>query len=346
MKLDSQLRWKTNIKQWGSELGFVSMGFTTAKPVNGLIPMLQARIDQGMGTPFEELEILRRIDPRAVWPFCQTVVVLAYPVPLSLPPHDDEGVLSRSAVGQDYHHIVHQKIKDLRDIMIGNDWPGNFSFQVDTGPLIERAFAVRAGVGWIGRNQHLIIPGYGSFVALGLLLLDQEIPLDAPLQSSECGTCQKCVQACPAQIIGQEPFAAKRCISYLTQNKEVLTTNESSKLGKRIFGCDTCQEICPHNQKRIKEERVFPSVLRRGVDLLETITMTKGEFQQRFRSTAAGWRGKGVLQRNAFLVMRNIKDGRCQQWLTDREKDNFVPPMISPYIKDNVARCEEARSAE
>lgn len=339
MKLDQQLQWKTNIKQWGHELGFVSTGFTTGEPLKGLTSMMQARINQGVATPFEETEIQRRIEPRAVWPFCQTVVVLAYPIPYSLPPQDDEGVLARSAVGPDYHHVVIQKLKELADIMIGNDWPGNFSFQVDTGPLIERAFAVRAGIGWIGHNQHLIIPGCGSFVTLALLLLDQEIPSDAPLKSDQCGVCQKCFQACPAQIIGQEPFAAKRCISYLTQSKDVLTPEERSQLGMRIFGCDTCQEICPHNRKRIQQEQESLFPLLRGVDLLDILNITKGEFQQCFRSTAAGWRGKGVLQRNAFLAMRNVKDDRCRQWLTDREKDNSVPTMILPYLKSNFDRC-------
>lgn len=331
MKLDTQLQWKMNIKQWGYEFGFVSVGFTTSEPMEGLVPMLQARKDHGVATPFEEREIQRRIDPRVVWPLCKTVVVLAYPIPFSLPPQEGEGVLARSAVGQDYHQIVHQKIKDLVDIMTENGWLGNFSFQVDTGPLIERAFAVRAGVGWIGRNQHLIIPSYGSFVALALLLLDQEFPSDAPLDSGECATCQKCVQACPAQIIGQEPFAAKRCISYLTQSKEVLTPEERGQLGMRIFGCDSCQEICPHNQKRIQQEQESHSSLQRGVDLLEILSLTKGKFQQLIRSTAAGWRGKGVLQRNAFLAMHNCKDDRCQFWLAKREKNNSVPPMITQY---------------
>lgn len=329
--MNTQLQWKKNIKQWGYELGFVSVGFTTSEPMEGLAPMLQARMDHGVATPFEETDIQRRIDPRAVWPLCQTVVVLAYPVPFSLPPQEGEGILARSAVGQDYHHIAHQKIKDLVETMTENGWLGNSNFQVDTGPLIERAFAVRAGVGWIGRNQHLIIPGYGSFVALALLLLDQEFPTDTPLQSDECNTCHKCVRACPAQIIGQEPFAAKRCISYLTQSKEVLTPEERGQLGMRIFGCDSCQEICPHNQKRIQQEQESHSSLRRGVDLLEILNLTKGEFQQRIRATAAGWRGKGVLQRNAFLAMHNGKDDRCQQWLAKREKNNSVPPIITQY---------------
>jgi len=332
VEFTEQLQWKVKIQQWAAGLGFVSIGFTTAEPIAALAPMLQARIAQGLMTSFENQDIQQRINPCAVWPLCQTVVALAYPLPLSVPPQDGEGVLARSAVGEDYHQLVSRKLKELTDTMIRNDWPGNFSYQVDTGPLIERAFAVRAGIGWIGRNQHLIIPGYGSFVVLALLLLDQAITADVPLKAEQCGGCHQCLDACPAQIIGHEPFPATRCISYLTQSKQVLTLKECVQLGKQIFGCDTCQEVCPQNLERIKEEKAYSSQLRRGANLLESLNLTKGEFLQRFKSTAAGWRGKGILQRNAFLVMRNLQDERCLQWLADRQKLDAIPPSLIPYI--------------
>ena len=334
MDADEQMRWKTNIKRWGKELGFVSIGFTSAEPIDSLVPLLEARIAQDLATPFEIKAITPRIDPKAVWQSCQTVVALAYPLPYSSYPREGEGVLARSAVGEDYHHFMNRKINQLVEIMVINDWQWTLQRQVDTGPLIERAFAIRAGIGWIGRNQHLIIPGYGSFVVLALLLLDQDIEPDHLSTPDQCGVCQRCVQACPAQILGKDLFAAKHCVSYLTQSKELLTPEECGRLGVRVFGCDTCQEVCPHNQKRLEEEQVdsSSSSLRRGVDLMETLNLTKGEFQQRFKQTAAGWRGKGVLQRNAFLGLRNSQDDRYKFWLTERKKARFVPPMITPYI--------------
>ncbi|HEY8911142.1 MAG TPA: tRNA epoxyqueuosine(34) reductase QueG [Desulfosporosinus sp.] len=333
MEFVEQMRWKTNIKKWGYELGFVSIGFTTAQPIEGLAPLLYERLNQGLATPFEVKGIEQRTDPHAVWSCCQTVLAMGYPLPHSSVPGEGEGVIARSAVGEDYHQIIQQKINHLVSTMVVNGWPGIPRWQVDTGPLVERAFALRAGIGWIGRNQHLIVPGYGSFVALALLLLDQEIPEDHSIPS-QCGTCQSCTQACPAKIIGKDPFAAKHCVSYLTQSKEVLTQEECSSLGLRIFGCDTCQEVCPHNRKRMEEEPANSSLalLKRGVDLIEMLNLTKGEFQQRFRVTAAGWRGKGVLQRNAFLALRNAQDERYELWLAERQKNQSVPPIITPYI--------------
>lgn len=333
MDADEQKRWKTNIKGWAQELGFVSSGFCTAQPIEGLASLIQARFAQGLSTSFEIKDIKQRVDPQAGWQDCLTVMALAYPLPYSSFPQEGEGVIARSAVGEDYHHFIDQKLNRLVEIMTSNDWPGILRRQVDAGPLVERAFAVRAGIGWIGRNQNLIIPGYGSFVALALLLLDQELEPDAPLIPDQCGACQSCIQACPAQILGQDLFEAKHCVSYLTQSKEVLSPEECESLGLRIFGCDTCQEVCPHNQERIEKEQVASFALRRGVDLLDTLNLSKGDFHRRFQATAAGWRGKAVLQRNAFLALCNLQDERGKLWLAERESNQSVPPIITPYLK-------------
>ncbi len=335
-----QMRWKSNMQKWSRELGFTGIGFTTAQPIESLAQLLQTRSTQGLATPFEVTEIELRINPKAGWQACQSVVALVYPLPYSAFPVEGEGILSRSAVGADYHDVLNQKINSLVEIMASNGWPGTTRRQVDTGPLVERAFAIRAGVGWIGRNQQLIVPGYGSFVALALLLLDQELEPDYPHIPEQCGTCERCVQACPAQVLGKDLFAAKHCVSYLTQSKEVLTPEEGKRLGLRIFGCDTCQEVCPHNQKRLEAEQTISSALttsslRRGVDLMETLSLTKGEFQRSFKTTSAGWRGKGVLQRNAFLALCNLQDGRSIRWLAERATDQSVPPIIKPYIGES-----------
>lgn len=333
MDFAEQIRWKKNISKWSQESGFISIGFTSAQAVDGLAQVLEERAKLELATPFEHKEIEPRVDPRAVWQDCRTVMALAYPLPYTGAPQEGEGVIARSAVGEDYHRVLRQSVNQLMETMLTNGWTGTFRGQVDTGPLVERALAVRAGIGWIGRNQQLIIPDCGSFVALALLLLDQEIPADRPLLD-QCGTCQRCVEACPAHILGKEPFAAKQCVSYLTQSKELLSPEECKSLGLRVFGCDTCQEVCPHNRKRLEEEQAVSALfpLRQGVELLETLSLTKGEFRKRFQGTAAGWRGKGVLQRNAFLALQNVQDPRVKLWLAEHKQDNSVPPILSAYL--------------
>ncbi|WP_088189555.1 tRNA epoxyqueuosine(34) reductase QueG [Desulfosporosinus sp. FKA] len=333
MSLEEWQDWKKKLRKWALELGFIAVGFTTAQPIKGLNGLLQVRLEQGVSTPFESQIIQQRVDPKAVWQDCRGVVALGYELPLTVAPEKGEGILARSAIGEDYHRVINQKLKELAEIMAENHWPGAIRWQVDTGPLVERAFAVRAGLGWIGRNQQLIIPGYGSFVGLALLLLNHELPSDEMILD-KCGSCRKCIQACPAQILGKEIFAAKRCYSYLTQSKEVLTPEERIGLGNRIFGCDTCQEACPHNQQRLQEEMQMVSAAgkKRGVDLVDTLNLTKGEFRERFLHTAAGWRGKGILQRNAFLALRNLQDPRLKSWLVDKER--ALPPILTPYLEE------------
>ncbi len=350
---EERLQSKVNIRQWAKELGFVAVGFTRALTNYELEAHLKARHDKGLDTPFESINHRLRSDPQTVWTECQTVVVLAYPLPLSSPPEKNQGILARSAVGEDYHRIVAQKLTLLIQKIMENGWKSAPpKVQVDTGPLNERTLAEQAGIGWLGRNQQLIVPNYGSFVTLALLLLDQSFPPDQRL-AEQCGGCQSCVQACPAQLLGDQPFAAKDCLSYLTQSKEVLTSQQIDKLGGRLFGCDTCQEVCPHNSQHLKKESEITSVepktlvpeafslskgqllnndLRRSRDLMEILTLTKREFDNHYRLSAAGWRGKSVLQRNAYLALAEAGDERLTKWLSEHKDITDLPPILQPYV--------------
>lgn len=337
MNQEEQQKWKIRIRELAEEAGFVKAGFTHSEPIEGLEPFLKRRREAGYHTSFEEKELIRRVDARQVWDVCETVVVLAYPLPLTCPPQEKEGRIVRSAVGEDYHRVVEKALAKLIEGMKDAGWPYEKPrTQVDTGPLNERAFALRSGLGWIGRNQQLIIPGIGSFVALALMLLDQKIPPDSPIEN-QCGACKKCSEACPAQIIGQDEFAANQCLSYVTQSKEQLTEEQICRLGGRIFGCDTCQEACPHNRLWLKREAEQgpASGIPRGIDLWEVLNLTKGQFNQKLKPTAAGWRGKGILQRNAYFALKYQKDPRLEAWERARSKEGAIPPSIQPYIKAN-----------
>lgn len=329
IKTQFALEMKERIKAWAQEQGFMGVGFTGAERHSGVAQTLAENERQGLATPFISYSLMKRTEPKAVWPACMTVVALAYPLPLSRPPQVGEGVLARSAVGEDYHRVLRGKIERLLRFIRDEGWPDVAGYiQVDTGPLNERGFAARAGVGWIGRNQQLIVPGYGSFVALGLLLLDQALPVDQPLPE-RCRECRSCVAACPVQLLINTPFRGEQCLSYLTQSKEKFTPEQTRLMGNRIFGCDTCQEACPSNRERLEQEQLLTRIeqervaegeagasgaegmregLSRGVDLLEILSLTGSGFKVRFAHTAAAWRGKGILQRNAMIALRNSKD--------------------------------------
>ncbi|MDR3288994.1 MAG: tRNA epoxyqueuosine(34) reductase QueG [Peptococcaceae bacterium] len=298
--------WQAKIRQWAAALGFIRCGFTSAQRDPAVEDFLARRQERGYITPFEETRLEVRTDPKKTWSHSRSVFVLAYPLPLSAPPRAGEGVLARSAVGKDYHVLIEEKFRALNERLSEEGWPSRQPFwQIDTGPLNERALAVKAGVGWIGKNQQLIVPGYGSFCNLALLLFDQDFPSDAPLED-HCGDCAACVGACPARLLGEEFFNSRKCLSYLTQSKEVLTDEERERMGGRIFGCDTCQEACPHNQWRLLAEPQA-AAYRRGIALDSLIHLSKSEFRERFAGTAAGWRGKGILQRNAAIGLLNLQ---------------------------------------
>lgn len=333
MELEEQLNWKVKLHDLATEVGFSAIGFTNSESIKGLKKFLEERREAGYHTSFEEKEFSQRVDAKLIWPSCETVVALAYPLPLTSKPQEEEGVMARSAVGEDYHRLVKKRLDELITSMENSGWRYERPrIQVDTGSLNERAFALRAGLGWIGRNQQLIIPQRGSFVSLALMLLDQKIVADEPV-ADQCGVCRKCVEACPAQIIGKAKFAANQCLSYLTQSKEVLSEEQVARLDKRLFGCDTCQEVCPHNQTWLRMEESVRSKVPRGEDLWGVLELTKSEFNQRFKSTAAGWRGKGILQRNAYLALRKLDDSKLRNWEEERKKDT-IPPMIQPYIRE------------
>ena len=347
--IDNELHeWENLIRNWALDLGFVRAGFTTSDELTGLALVLKQRQLEGWATPFESVNYHQRTNPRTIWPACQSVAALAYPITLSTGAGKGEGSIARSAVGADYHIIMTGKIQTLIQLMIAHNWPGaKPRFQVDTGPLVERAFAARAGLGWLGRNRQLIVPGYGSFVALSLILFDQPLPADLPLTNC-CGTCRACVDACPAAVLGQQDYNGQRCISYLTQSKEPLMTDQRALLNGRIFGCDTCQEVCPYNKERLNAEPLqndyeqqcrgneaikdFDSYPHRGVDLWQTLNMSKQEFQDRFKFTAAGWRGKTVLQRNALLALRQIGDPGLSAWETKQKEAVNLSPLLRPYL--------------
>lgn len=254
----------------------------------------------------------RRADPRNILPETRSVLVVASsyagaPHPELPPLH---GRVSRYAWGEDYHRWLLRDLETLvqRLIAAHGDFP--YRCYVDTGPILERAWAQAAGLGWIGKNTNLIHPHLGSYLFLGVALLGLDLePTPAP-HLPDCGDCTRCIDACPTgALVAPGMLDARRCIAYLTiEHRGAIPAELRPLLGDRVFGCDTCQEVCPWNCKPLAAHAGLHAPPMATLDLPELLTMSETDFCARFRQTPlwrATWQG---LARNAAVVLGNRQD--------------------------------------
>lgn len=247
-----------------------------------------------------------RSDPRILFPGARTVISLAMNY---YTPHDHAevrgaGKISRYAWGDDYHDVMRERLKSLFG-WIKSEVPGaNGRVCVDTAPVMEKAWAARAGLGWIGKHSNLITKDRGSWVFLGEIILDIEIEYDQPVPEEHCGTCTACIEACPTAAIVQ-PYVvdATRCISYATieLRDETLPDEIASKLSGWLYGCDICQDVCPWNrfERPTEEKRFDPRNGETSLELEKLMSMTHDDYTARFRRSAMKRAKLKGLQRNA-----------------------------------------------
>jgi epoxyqueuosine reductase len=215
------------------------------------------------------------------------------------------GKIARYAAGPDYHDVLRDRLNRLL-AWVQVEFAGTRGRGVvDTAPLLERDFARRAGLGWIGKNTMLINKHRGSYFFLGALLLDMELDPDAPHVADHCGTCTACLDACPTDAFaGPGWLDARKCISYLTiELRSPVPEELRPGVGDWLFGCDVCQEVCPWNRKDTTEPE--------SVDAAELLSLTEAEFRNRYRGTALARTKRRGLLRNAALVLGNTGDERA-----------------------------------
>lgn len=227
------------------------------------------------------------------------------------------GVIARYARGEDYHPVIRRRLHTLAD-SLRERYPGErFRTFVDTAPVMEREHALRAGLGWIGRHTLLIHPTLGSYLLLGgiatTLVLRPEP--GSRVAADHCGTCTRCIDACPTGAIGGYTVDATRCISYLTiERKGPIEPEFHGPIGDRLFGCDVCQEVCPHNAPiagAAELERVHPaySARRTGFDVLEVLGWTEADRTAAFMTSALKRVDLESIKRNAAIVAGNLGCG-------------------------------------
>lgn len=303
-------------------LGFVRVGITTAEPFERGGQALQGWLQAGRhGAMTYMTEHPRRADPRGVLPEARSLIVVALPYPrarAAAPDGDDRprGVVARYARGADYHWVMRKKLDALAaelPAMAGR--PVLARASVDSAPLLEREAAARAGVGFVSVSTMTIVPGIGTYVLLGELLVDLDLPPDAPAQS-RCGTCDICRAACPTgAIVDRYMVDARRCISYLTIELTGVMPRELRPLvGTRVFGCDVCQEVCPFNgSKREKPSapELAPHARLEAPVLEELLGLGSKPYGRFVDGTAFERVSRNQLARNAAVALGNAGDRRA-----------------------------------
>ena len=283
------------LRNWGGELGLNAVGVAPA-------------IDEG----------------RRVFPWARSVVcaAISYLPPDEEPPsrsHSADtsggtprGLVARFARGADYHGVLREKLARLAARLLSRQPRARLEVCVDTAPIPERKLAVLAGIAWRGYNSNVFVDGCGSWVSLGEIVTDLDLPVGTPLEIDRCSDCARCLRHCPTGAI-TAPYTVDRtrCLSWLTQSRKPIPVHIRLKLGIRIYGCDTCQEVCPQNAalKPITPEfadRRFPGAY---PELIPLVEMTQRDFEQLVKPSAIGWIGLARLKRNAQIALENLKRG-------------------------------------
>ena len=339
------------IKAEAHRLGFELVGITTPDPPPHL-DVYKRWLAQGRQANLHYLETeqarQRRADPRLILPECRTILVLGirYFAPRAKidsevgDPRADKltGKVAAYAWGQDYHEVLPERMRALAayiEKQAGR--PVANRCYTDTGPILERDLAQRAGLGWIGKNTCLIHPRHGSYFLLAEILLDLELPADIPVESDHCGSCQRCLEACPTQcILPDRTLDAGRCISYLTiELKEQIPTDLRALLGDWVFGCDICQQVCPWNQRFARPAGDPAFAPRPGVpqvSLLTDMRLTPQRFNLKFKaSPVQRTRRRGYL-RNLAAALGNARRAEAAPVLAEAladEQEGLVRGMAA-----------------
>jgi epoxyqueuosine reductase len=349
---------KDKIKVKSSQLGFLLAGVTTPDPPPHYSTFEQWLTQGRHGTMnylATERSRLRRLDPRQIMPECRSILVLATPynppppIALSGAPAEMKrgeapgvrGEIASYAWGADYHELLPARMEKLvRFIEEQVQQPVKNRWYTDTGPILERDLAQRAGIGWIGKNTCLINPRHGSYFLLSEILLDLELEPDPPLVTDHCGTCTRCIEACPTDcILPDRTIDARRCISYLTiELKEEVPVELREEIGNWVFGCDICQMVCPWNRFAGEGDPAFGEKNPAG-DLTEELSISTQEFNQRFKGTPIKRAKRRGYLRNVAVALGNSEDMHALPVLQNALNDE--EPLVREHAQwamDKISR--------
>ncbi|MGL4790455.1 MAG: tRNA epoxyqueuosine(34) reductase QueG [Anaerotignaceae bacterium] len=278
--------------------GFCQWGICSGEAFLNLEETFKAKEELLKG--FVEKDIQKRIYPSLTMENCKSILVFALNYNKKISVELDKeirGKISVAAVGEDYHVTMNRSLTNISQGLKGK-FGGEYLCFSDTGPLCDREIAKRAGIGYYGKNSSIITKN-GGMVFLGYILTDQIFNYSQETKDG-CGDCKRCISACPTGAINENGFEIKKCISYLTQYKGALTKEEMELIRGNLYGCDICQNVCPKN---IDTVGILTDIDQLMPKVNEILSMTNKEFNLKYKKTAMGWRGLGVIKRNALIIM-------------------------------------------
>lgn len=318
------MNYKEKILAYCNKIGLDTVGFTKCRIFTELKSCFEYRKENLFENEFEEKNIENRVNPYVYMDGGKTIISIAFPY---LFEGQNEGNIGFSLYtrGKDYHIVVANYLQKVCDFI--KSLGGKAAYFVDNNSLPERYIAFQCGIGFTGKNNMIVTNKYGSYVFLGEIITDIEVESDTPLEI-RCGNCNLCQTACPTgALLGDKN--SNICMSYITQKKHI-DNKWFLQFKGRLFGCDTCQKICPYNRNiafsNIKDFKPFYFMSK--VDLNEIINIDKKTFAEKYKNTSCGWRGKSIIQRNAIINMVTLNKS-----ITLEDKD-----IKSPYVKDYYHR--------
>lgn len=310
------LQLQQELIAYAKSIGVDKIGFTSAAPFSDLKNKLRIQQELGYQSGFEESDIEKRTEPTLLLEDAASIIAIAvaYPSKMKNAPQGKRGarrgIFCRASWGTDYHTVLREKLA-LIEAFLKEKAPGcRIRSMVDTGELSDRAVAERAGIGWSGKNCAIITPEFGSYVYLGELITDLPFMPDEPIED-QCGDCTLCLDVCPTGALVQGgQLNAQKCVAFLTQTKGFLPDEYRGKIGNRIYGCDTCQTVCPKNKGKINwlHDAFLPDPEIAKPLLEPLLTISNREFKEKFGHISGSWRGKKPIQRNAIIALAHFKE--------------------------------------
>src|SRR5690625_134973 len=324
---------KQDIIDFSKTIGIDKIGFAAANPFSEMKARLKVQQEAGYQSGFEKGTNEERTEPKLHLSDAESIIAIAVAYPSRMKERvknkrgNRRGSFCRASWGTDYHYVLNRKLEQL-EAYIASRVPGFRSrSMVDTGELVDKAVAERAGIGWSAKNTLIITPEFGSYVYLGEMITNIPFEADEPLEDG-CGDCTLCIDLCPTgALVGPGRLNAEECLAYQTQTKDFMPDRHREKMGNQLYGYDNCQVVCPKNRgidsHMHPELEPDPELVK--PELLPLLELSNRQFKNKFGEMAGSWRGKNPIQRNAIIALANYKEESAVDRLIELMNEDHRP---------------------